>query len=497
MADIKNLVILGGGTAGWLSAAFFGKMLGKQLAIKVVESSEIGTIGVGEATIPPIVAFNNALGISEKTLLQRTGATIKLGIQFENWGQQGDSYMHAFANLGKAFPFCDFHHIFHRAKEAGLASSLWDYSLNYQAAKAGHFAPLRNLPNTQLAGTEHAYHFDASRYGELLREQAEQFGVQRIEGKVDEVLQHDNGDVHALKLVSGECVEGDLFIDCSGQRGLLIEKTLGVGYDDWSHWLPCDRAVAVQSELAAGQAPVPYTRSIAHEWGWQWQIPLQHRMGNGLVYCSRYVDDDTAKQRLLANLPGAALTEPRVIPFRTGARRKQWHKNVVAIGLSSGFLEPLESTSIHLIQTAVIRLLKHFPRQKVATATVASFNREFATEMEQVRDFIIAHYAVTQRSDSSFWRHCKQLELPSSLSQRINQFQQTGIVQRYQDELFAEVAWQQVLLGQNCWPEHHHPLAEQFSEMQLKELLDSLRVLIGQGVNSMPSHHDFIQRSVS
>ncbi|MBL4741849.1 MAG: tryptophan halogenase, partial [Idiomarina sp.] len=290
---------------------------------------------------------------------------------------------------------------------------------------------------------------------------------------------------------------GDLFIDCSGQRALLIEKTLGVGFEDWSHWLPCDRAIAVQSSHDEGHEPVPYTRSIAHEWGWQWQIPLQHRMGNGLVYCSRYVDDASAKERLLSKLPGEALTEPRVIPFRTGMRRQQWHKNVVAIGLSSGFLEPLESTSIHLIQTAVTRLLKHFPHQQIMPASVTAFNRQFRTEMTQVRDFIIAHYALTQRQDSGFWRHCGMMDIPESLAARIDQFRQSGNVQRYQDELFAEVAWQQVLLGQNCRPQQHHPLAQQFTETQLRELLESLRALIAHGVSMMPSHNQFIQRSLT
>lgn len=497
MSTIQQVVILGGGTAGWMSAALLGKMLGKQLNITVVESEGIGTIGVGEATIPPIVAFNRALGIDEKTLLQRTGATIKLGIQFEHWGQLGDSYMHAFGDIGKAFPFCDFHHIFHRAREAGLADSLWDYSLNYQAASAGRFAPLKQLPNTQLKGTEHAYHFDAAQYAQLLRELAEQFGVFRKEGKVTEVLQTDDGDIRALRLASGEDVSGDLFIDCSGQRGLLIEQTLGVGFEDWSHWLPCDRAIAVQCEHEERHTPVPYTRSIAHEWGWQWQIPLQHRIGNGLVYCSRFVDDATAQERLLAKLPGKPLNEPRVISFRTGMRRKQWHKNVVAIGLSSGFLEPLESTSIHLIQSAVLRLLKHFPQQQISGAAVAAFNQHFATEMTQVRDFIIAHYALTQRTDSAFWRHCQTMELPTALADRIAHFQQAGHVHRYQDELFAEVAWQQVLLGQNCLPQQRHPLAEQFSETQLSELLESLRTIISHSVSTMPAHHQFIQRSLS
>lgn len=497
MSEIKNVVILGGGTAGWMSAALLGKMLGKRLSLTLVESSEIGTVGVGEATIPPIVAFNHALGIDEKTLLKRTAATIKLGIQFEHWGRPGDRYMHAFGDIGKPFPFCSFHHIFHRAKTQGMATSLWDYSLNYQASTCHRFTPLRHLPNTQLSGTEHAYHFDASEYAALLKERAEHFGVKRVEGRVAEVLQADNGDIHALVLQSGDQIDADLFIDCSGQRALLIEQTLGVGFEDWSHWLPCDRAIAVQSEHPADGALPPYTRAIAHEWGWQWQIPLQHRVGNGMVYSSRHVDDDTATKRLLSHLPGPPRTDPRIISFRTGARREQWQRNVIAVGLSSGFLEPLESTSIHLIQTAVIRLLKHFPLHGIAPASVAAFNRQFTTEMRQIRNFIITHYKLNQRHDSEFWRHCRDMDIPATLAARIAQFQQTGHVDRYQDELFAEVAWQQVLLGQNCWPEQHHPLAEQFSDAQLSELLESLQVLIEQGVNAMSSHREFIQRNLS
>ncbi|WP_105255485.1 tryptophan halogenase family protein [Pseudoalteromonas sp. T1lg75] len=497
MAEVKKVLILGGGTAGWLSAALLAKLMGSRLDITLVESTHIGTVGVGEATIPPIVAFNQALGIDEKTLMARTSATIKLGIQFENWGQVGDSYMHAFGSLGKAFPFCDFHHIFHAAKEQGHPGSIWDYSLNYQAAKAERFKPMVHIPGTQLPGTQHAYHFDASLYAQLLRERAEALGVTRIDAKVSEVSQHDNGDIRALVLDNGTEVEADLFIDCSGLRALLIEQTLGVGFEDWSHWLPCDRAIAVQSELPEGHSPKPYTRAIAREYGWQWQIPLQHRMGNGLVYCSRHMSEEQAMTQLLENLPGKAITEPRVIQFRTGQRRKQWQNNVVAIGLSSGFLEPLESTSIHLIQTAIIRLIKHFPHQQISTAARDSYNQQFSTEMAQIRDFIILHYALNQRQDSAFWRHCQSMELPQSLSQKLALFTQTGTVFRQQDELFSEVAWQQVLLGQNCWPQQRHPLAEQFSDEQRSELLASLRTLIERSVAQMPSHQEYIDTMVA
>ncbi|MFY8273335.1 tryptophan halogenase family protein [Pseudoalteromonas sp. SSDWG2] len=494
MSEVKNVVILGGGTAGWLSAALMAKLLGSRITITLIESSSIGTVGVGEATIPPIKAFNNALGIDEKTMITRTNATIKLGIEFENWGQIGESYMHAFGNIGKAFPFCEFHHIYHAAKEAGEAQSLWDYSLNHKAAKAGRFAPTKNLTGTQLPGTEHAYHFDASLYAQLLAERAQHMGVTRVDAKVDSIERAPNGDITSLNLDSGEQIAGDLFIDCSGLRALLIEQTLGVGFEDWSHWLPCDSAVAVQSELPQDYQPIPYTRSIAHSSGWQWQIPLQHRMGNGLVYCSRYMSDEQAKATLLDTIPGTAINEPRVIKFRTGQRRKQWQNNVVAIGLSSGFLEPLESTSIHLIQTAIIRLIKHFPHTGICDSTVRSFNDQFSTEMTQIRDFIILHYVLNQRDDSDFWRHCQNMDIPESLAHKIALFKDTGMVFRHQDELFTEIAWQQVMLGQNCWPTQRHPLAEQFSDTQRQELLSSLSTLIDKTVSGMPTHQDYIAK---
>ena len=494
MARVHKVVVLGGGTAGWLSASLMAKLLANRVDITVIESSSIGTVGVGEATIPPIIAFNNALGIDEKTMIKRTGATIKLGIEFENWGKVGDRYMHAFGNIGKSFPFCEFHHLLHLARQQGANHSLWDFSLNYQAAKAGRFSPLKSLPNTQLGGTEHAYHFDASLYAQLLRERAEKMGVSRIDAKVERVQQHHNGDVQALHLDNGEAVHGDLFIDCSGLRALLIERTLGVGFEDWSHWLPCDSAVAVQSELPSDYEPAPYTRSIAHESGWQWQIPLQHRMGNGLVYCSRYMSDEDAKETLLNNIPGTPLNEPRIIKFKTGRRRKQWQNNVVAIGLSSGFLEPLESTSIHLIQTAIIRLIKHFPHQGISPAVVRSYNDQFTQEMTQIRDFIILHYCLNQRTDSDFWRHCQNMELPQSLADKIALFADSGAVFRHQDELFTEVAWQQVMIGQNCLPKDHHPLAHQLSQSQREELFSSLTTLINRTVAHMPTHTQYLTK---
>ncbi|MCL4170934.1 UNVERIFIED_CONTAM: hypothetical protein GTU68_061476, partial [Idotea baltica] len=344
----------------------------------------IGSIGVGEATIPPITHFNAALGINEGEFLKATKGTIKLGIQFENWGNIGQSYMHAFGGIGKDFPFSSFHHIWLKTQKEGIDTDFWDFSLNYQAAKKNRFSPLSKIEGTNLPGLVHAYHFDAGLYANLLKDKCLLAGVKRVEGMVEEVsLNKDNGFVEKLILSNGCEINGQLFVDCSGQYGVLIEKALNTGYEDWSHWLPCDRALAVASESVS--PIVPYTRSIAHRAGWQWQIPLQHRTGNGLVYSSKHMSDKQAKELLLSNLNGKALSEPRLIPFRVGRRLKQWNKNVVAIGLSSGFLEPLESTSIHLIQTAVTRLIKHFPHQGIKQSEVNEFNRQAKSEIERIR----------------------------------------------------------------------------------------------------------------
>ncbi|MCF2847255.1 tryptophan 7-halogenase [Pseudoalteromonas sp. ACER1] len=490
---ITKVVIAGGGTAGWITAALLNKVLGKVIDITLVESAEIGTVGVGEASIPPILHLNGALGISEKEFIKATGATIKLGIEFENWRSQDHSYMHAFGEIGKDFPFCEFYHFWLKANQTQNAPDFWDFSLNYQAAKAHKFAHLKHIPNTQLAGLHYAYHFDATRYGEFLKELAQSRGVKRIEGKIESVNQcHQSGHVRSLLLKNGEQIDGDLFIDCTGLRALLIEQTLNTGFEDWSHWLPCDSAIAVQSESASDA--IPYTRSIARDSGWQWQIPLQHRVGNGLVYSSRFLSDEAAKQQLLDNLPAKPLTEPRVIKFKTGRRLKQWHKNVVSVGLSSGFLEPLESTSIHLIQSAAIRLIKFFPHQGIKQSLVDEFNQQSKTEFERIRDFIILHYKLTERDDSAFWRFCKGMDIPCSLRKKIELFKTSGKLIREDDELFAEIAWQQVMIGQGLIAEDHHPLTDALSDKQLNELFSNLKTLINSTVEQLPTHNQFLEK---
>lgn len=488
---IAELVILGGGTAGWITAALIAKVLGKSINIRLVESEQIGTVGVGEATIPPMVNFNQALGLDEQDFLKATKGTIKLGIQFENWWRQGEQYMHAFGGIGKNFPFCDFHHFWLKAKKQGVESSFWDFSLNYQAAIHNKFEPLSNIAGTNLSGISYAYHFDAGLYAQFLRQYSEARGVQRIEGMVsDVVVNRTNGFIDSLRLTSGQEIEGDLFVDCTGLRGLLIEQTLNTGYVDWSHWLPCDRAMAVPSETV--DPIVPYTRSIAHGAGWQWRIPLQHRTGNGIVYSSKYWSDEQARQTLMSHLDAKPLAEPRIIPFRTGRRRKQWNKNVVSIGLSSGFLEPLESTSIHLIQSAVTRLIKHFPHQGIKPQEVDSFNRQSQTEIERIRDFIILHYKANDRNDSEFWRACQRMDIPDTLNAKIDLFRSTGKVFRDYEDLFTEIAWQQVMLGQGIIPEDYHSLVNELSDEQLNDLLANLKTLIDKTVERMPGHHTYL-----
>ncbi|MBY6192014.1 tryptophan 7-halogenase [Microbulbifer agarilyticus] len=488
---IKKLVILGGGTAGWMAAALMIRMLGKVVDITLVESDQIGTVGVGEATIPPILTFNQALGLDEKEFLRETKGSIKLGIQFENWSKEGESYMHAFGSIGKDFPLCDFHNFWIRYREQGGTDSYWDYSLNYQAAVQNKFAQLGKIPNTNLPGITYAYHFDAGLYAKFLRRQAEGRGVKRVEGKVTNVQKcAETGFVEQLALENGQVVDGDLFVDCSGFVGLLIDKAVGSEYESWKQWLPCDRAIALPS--GSPEYIPPFTRSVAHGAGWQWQIPLQHRTGNGLVYSSSHWSDEQARSVLFDNLPGEPLAEPRVIPFRTGHRREQWCKNVVSLGLASGFLEPLESTSIHLVQSAATRLIKCFPHRGIRKEDVSEFNRQSRVEMERIRDFIILHYKANQRRDTDFWRHCEDMAIPDSLHEKMELFRATGKVFRDYDDLFTEIAWYQVMIGQGLVPEDHHIIADGLNDGQLNDLMQSLKTLVQGTVKQLPRHEEFL-----
>jgi tryptophan halogenase len=484
--QIKRVVIAGGGTAGWMTAAALSKTLGQVLDICLVESDEIGTVGVGEATIPPIILFHRLLDINEQTFMAAMQATFKLGISFENWREVGENYIHSFGTSGTDHWTAGFQHFWLRGRERGLAGDYGDYCLELKAALANRFA---HLPQN---GMNYAFHLDASLYAKFLRQFSEPYGVRRIEGKITEVrTDAQTGAIESLRLDSGLDVPGDLFIDCSGFRGLLIEQALHAGYEDWTHWLPCDSAIAVQTKSVGD--PLPYTRSIAREAGWQWRIPLQHRVGNGLVYCSRYLSDEQARQTLLANVEGEVLTEPRVLKFRAGRRRRHWVKNCVAIGLSSGFIEPLESTSIHLIQRGIIRLLQMFPFAGIAQPDIDEFNQQSQVEFEHIRDFIVLHYHLTDRQDTPFWRYCRGMEIPATLAHRIRLFRETGRVFRVPNELFQENSWIQVMLGQGIVPEQYHPVASVMSDAELTAFLNGIKSGVDRTVAQLPQHQAYIE----
>jgi len=481
---VKRVVIAGGGTAGWTVAAALVKQLGELLEITLVESDAIGTVGVGESTIPTARRFHELLGVDERDFVRATQASFKLGISFEDWARIGDRYFHAFGVTGQATWMADFQHMWLRARELGIGGEFGDYCFELRAAQAGKF----------LGGTDsrlnYAYHLDATAYGQYLRRFAEPLGVRRVEGKIAEVrLAAETGFIEALVLESGEAVAGDLFIDCTGFRALLIEGALGIGYDDWTHWLPTDSAIAVQTE-AAGPAR-PYTRAIAHHAGWQWQIPLQQRVGNGLVYCSRYLSDDEAQALLADRVEGAMLTEPRLIRFRAGARRQAWNKNCIAIGLATGFVEPLESTSIHLIMIAVTRLMQMFPFDGPSEAVAARYNDVSQRELEGIRDFIILHYHLTER-DEEFWRDCRTMEIPDTLTHRIALFREGALAYQAADELFRVDSWVQVMLGQRLMPESHHAIGELIPPEQLREALASMAANIDSAVGKLPPHQQFL-----
>lgn len=484
---IKKVVIAGGGTAGWLAAAALSKKMGGLIEVTLVESDLIDTVGVGEATIPPMRTFHKLLGINEQEFMRATHATFKLGISFENWGNRGDKYIHSFGRTGVGSWLADFHHFWLRAKELGFGGEFGDYCLELKAAHENKFAL------TKDPEINYAYHLDAGLYGKFLRKFSESNGAVRVEGTIVEIRKNTTtGFIEALVLESGKVVEGDLFIDCTGFRGLLIEQALHTGYEDWSHWLPCDSAVAVQTE-SVGQA-APYTRSIAHEFGWQWRIPLQHRTGNGIVFCSRYVSDEEATQRLQESIEGNTITSPRVIKYRTGRRRKGWNKNCVALGLSSGFLEPLESTSIHLFMTGITRLMQLFPFDGVETTIVDEYNARLKVEMEQVRDFIVLHYKATQRTDSPFWRHCQSMDIPDTLAHRIALFEDTAHSYQAENELFRIDSWTQVMLGQGVVPKHYHPMARMMEENELRQFLGNIKQKVDLSVEQIPSHEAFLKK---
>ena len=490
---IRKIVIVGGGTAGWMAAAGLSKILrDDEISIRVIESDAIGTVGVGEATIPHIHYYNRLLGLDEDEFVRRTNATFKLGIEFVNWGRPGDRYIHPFGSYGQDMEGVHFHHFWLRHGKDGQGRPLDDYCLPILAAREGRFQrPDASKPNSPLGQITYAFHFDASLYARYLRELSEAAGVVRTEGRIVDVHQHgESGFIESVTLESGDAIEGDLFIDCSGFRGLLIEQTLKSGFKDWSHCLPCDRAIA-RACSKVGE-PLPFTRSTAKTAGWQWRIPLQSRTGNGHVYCSDYIGDDEALDTLNADLDGEPISEPNFLRFKAGVRRKPWDKNVVSLGLASGFLEPLESTSIHFVQSAIARLMTNFPDKSFNQPDIDYFNRRTMAEYEQVRDFIILHYKATERDDTPFWNYCRTMDVPQSLAERMAIYRENARLYRHDNELFSETSWLAVLHGQRVVPQRYHPIADIISDEELDTRMDRIAEVMRTCTSRMPTHQDFI-----
>jgi tryptophan 7-halogenase len=519
--SINEIVIVGGGTAGWMTAAALSKFLpANYCKITLIESEQIGTVGVGEATIPHIRHFNDMLGIDENEFIRATQATYKLGIQFINWGAKGSTYIHPFGLLGHDINGIDFHHYWLRLRELGDTTPIDDYAIANIAALAEKFDYPNHNPNEINSEFGYAFHMDASLYAIFLKKYSMQKGVIRVEGKINHVALSNRSDsnrsdsnrsdsnrsdsnrsdsntqgfVESVTLESGQSIAGQLFIDCSGFRGLLIEEALATGYEDWSHWLPCDRAVAIPSEK--NSAPLPYTRAIAQDVGWQWRIPLQHRTGNGQVYCSNYMSDETAEHNLRSQLEGKAMAEPNFLRFKTGRRKQSWNKNCVAIGLASGFLEPLESTSIYLIQVGINKLLELFPTNEFAPADTREFNRLIDIEYRRVRDFLILHYKANSRYGLPFWDYCRNMPIPSELDYKMQLFRECAQVEHYEQGLFMAPSWQAVYFGQGIIPQGYDTRITHYPAKLIAEYLQKVKQDIHNAVELMPSHSSSINRAL-
>ena len=491
---LKNIVIVGGGSAGWMTAAALSTLLTPEnVSITLIESDKIGTVGVGEATIPDMINFNAMLGIDEAEFLKATNGTFKLGIEFKDWGRKGESYIHPFGSIGVDMQGIDFHQYWLHSKAGGNPAPLQDYSICSVAAAHNKFTMPDPNPRSVLSHLRYAYHIDATLYAKYLRSFAEERGIKRVEGKVEDVqLNPETGDIKSLTLENGDTIEGDFFFDCTGFRALLTEKTLGVPFIDWSHWLPCDSAQTVASERVG--ALLPYTKATAKTAGWQWQIPTQHRTGNGHIYSSKYMDDEDAKNILMEGLDSKPLGEPRKISFKTGVRETLWNKNCIALGLSGGFLEPLESTSLFLIQQGISRFITLFPTADISDVVRDEYNKQMQKEFYQVRDFIILHYVATQRDDSPFWNYCRNMSIPDSLKRKMDLFSEAGRVFRYDDELFSKESWIAVCLGQNITPITTDPIVSSLPFEKVQHSLNSMRGAMQQSAQKMPTHEDFLKR---
>ncbi len=491
---IRSIVIVGGGSAGWMTAAALSRMLNPDnVKITLIESDQIGTVGVGEATIPDILNFNAILGIGEQEFMKATNATFKLGIEFKNWGKIGDSYFHPFGNHGADMMGIDFHQFWLNTRANGNPKPIWEYSICAMAGYANKFALPGSDPRSVQSQLRYAYHFDATLYAKFLRKYSEQNGVNRMEGKVKHVQTHlQNGNIKSLQLESGAVIDGDFFFDCTGFRALLLSQTLGVEFEDWSHWLPCDTAQAVACEL---EGPLtPYTISTAKQAGWQWRIPTQNRIGNGHIYAREFLSDEDAQQSLLDDLESPPMSDPKLIKFRTGCQKSFWEKNCVAIGLSAGFLEPLESTSIYLIQMGISRFISLFPDGSLSPVIRDEYNRQLRQLFVQVRDFIILHYYATDRDDSEFWNYCRNMSVPHSLQEKIEIFKEGGRVFRYEDDLFSQPSWVAVMLGQNIYPRVVDPIVAGIQSEQVRNSLISMERSIESAVKNMPTHEQFLSQ---
>jgi tryptophan halogenase len=494
-APIRRIVIVGGGTAGWMAAAALARFAGKGRRVVLVESEAIGTVGVGEATIPPILEFNHQLDIEESDFLRETNATFKLGIEFTGWVDGSDRYFHQFGHIGRPLNGVHLYQCWLKQRGNPSVGPLSAYSMSAVAASNHRFAHSSSDPASPLSQLAYAYHFDASAYGRFLRRLAEQHGAERIEGRIVDVEQDgETGFITAVNLDDDRRVRGDLFIDCSGFRSLLLGQTLGVPFEDWSHWLPCDRAIAVPTEPTSPL--LPYTRAIAEDCGWQWRIPLQHRSGNGHVYSSAHISDDDAEKVLLDSLESKPIGQPNRLRFKAGRRRKSWEANVIALGLSSGFLEPLESTSIHLVQHGIQRLLGLFPGRGISAVERDEYNRHMANVYDPIRDFIILHYKATKRT-GAFWDHVRAMAIPDSLSHKIDLFREHGRVFRYNDELFDIPSWVAVMLGQQIVPQSHDPLADSLPDGEVLRAMMELRRSYEETALRLPLASDYIRQRLA